>query len=445
MILDPTVLELAAKLPTKLFDAQAGPGHPRVARPHLPAYNEVAPLIYGRKFEEYSRTTAAFLGPHAELYPELENSMWTPQVKSNTFIAFQIITTALLGAKGIMLNIFDMMGNGINEDWGYGKMLADIKPFASALSNHRLNMKELRGIKVLVDQDSAYTAHTTWGKQPEELLPHEKNWASLLASFSFATTILPIQDNFEIEDQTIAIAGQLLRNLTDSQITKLITQNTVLLDGESIQVLLDRDLGNLLHIQSAKWHAAKSGYQSFEQADGVTVQGVKNPRITMLQHTGNYLQLDYQPNSNVKIWSSAYNSIDQKLGNFMAVIDDHIIVLPMDQDPKHGWESQFSSYKQGLMQQIMASVEPTDYLINMPHVKLNIQENGKVVWLANFNLDSYTEIKWHISEPLPSTTATLIRKHGSSIEKEVVKIDVRDNLATIKSSLSPLETIQLIF
>src|SRR5699024_12703989 len=67
----------------KLFDAQAGPGHPRVARPHLPAYNEVAPLIYGRKFEEYSRTTAAFLGPHAELYPELENSMWTPQVKSN--------------------------------------------------------------------------------------------------------------------------------------------------------------------------------------------------------------------------------------------------------------------------------------------------------------------------------------------------------------------------
>src|SRR5699024_4785432 len=265
----------------KLFDAQAGPGHPRVARPHLPAYNEVAPLIYGRKFEEYSRTTAAFLGPHAELYPELENSMWTPQVKSNTFIAFQIITTALLGAKGIMLNIFDMMGNGINEDWGYGRMLADIKPFASALSNHRLNMKELRGIKVLVDQDSAYTAHTTLGKEPEELLPHEKNWASLLASFSFATTILPIQDNFEIEDQTIAIAGQLLRNLTDSQITKLITQNTVLLDGESIQVLLDRDLGNLLHIQSAKWHAAKSGYQSFEQADGVTVQGVKNPRITM--------------------------------------------------------------------------------------------------------------------------------------------------------------------
>ena len=29
-----------------LFDAQCGTGHPRVARPHLPAYNEVSPIKY---------------------------------------------------------------------------------------------------------------------------------------------------------------------------------------------------------------------------------------------------------------------------------------------------------------------------------------------------------------------------------------------------------------
>lgn len=371
--------------------------------------------------------------------------MWTPQVKSNAFIAFQIITTALLGAKGIMLNIFDMMGNGINEDWGYSKMLADIKPFASKLATHRLNMKKLRGIKVLVDQDSAYTIHTSLGKQPEELLPHEKNWASLLASFSFATTILPLKNALSLENQTIAIAGQLLRNLTNEEITSLITKNTVLLDGESIQVLLDRHLGQLLHIEKAEWHPCKTGYQSFEQADGLIVQGVKNPRITMLQHTGNYLQLDYEPNSNVKVWSSAYNSIDEKLGSFMAVIDDHIVVLPMDQDPKHAWESQFSSYKQGLMQQILSSIEPTDYLINMPHVKLNIQDNGKAVWLANFNLDGYQEIKWHLSQKLPSTTPTLIRKSENGVKEEKIKIHVTDNVATIKEPLNPLETIQLIF
>lgn len=55
-----------------------------------------------------------------------------------------------------------------------------------------------------------------------------------------------------MENQIIAIAGQLLQNLTNEQITNLITKNRVLLDGESIQVLLDRNSGNLLHIQDAQ-------------------------------------------------------------------------------------------------------------------------------------------------------------------------------------------------
>nr|WP_252897904.1 hypothetical protein [Amylolactobacillus amylophilus] len=42
-----------------LFDNLVGAGHPRVARPHLPAYNEISPLKYGRVFEEYTRITAA--------------------------------------------------------------------------------------------------------------------------------------------------------------------------------------------------------------------------------------------------------------------------------------------------------------------------------------------------------------------------------------------------
>ena len=80
-----------------------------------------------------------------------------------------------------------------------------------------------------------------FSKTPEEFLPHEKNWASLLSSFGFATTIIPVQADLTIENQIIAIAGQLLRNLTNEQITNLITKNRVLLDGESIQVLLDRN------------------------------------------------------------------------------------------------------------------------------------------------------------------------------------------------------------
>ena len=428
-----------------LFKAQAGEGHPKVARPHLPAYNEVAPLQYGRYFEEYTRITAAFLGENAELYPELESYMYSPLVKSNAFTAFQIITSALIGSQGILLNLFDMMGNGINDSWHYAEMLAQIKPFVNQLLANRLPIDHLRGIKVLVDQDSSYFLQTKTGKNVEELLPHEKNWASLLGAFGFATTILPISKKTSLKNEVVAISGQLLRNLSNSKINELVKNNFVLLDGECIQVLLDRNLANLLHIKKAEWHPFRSNYQVFEQADGQIVDGVESPRITMLQQTGNYLKIEYQPQSFVKVWSFAYNAIDEKLGNVMAVIDQHIVILPMDQDPRYGWESQFTTYKQGLLQQILDSVTPVDYLLGTPNVKLFIENDGQKAWLANFTLDGYQQIKWHLSAPLTSNEATIIRKVNNSVRKTKVHINVENGIAIINETLAPLETIQILF
>ena len=428
-----------------LFKAQAGEGHPKVARPHLPAYNEVAPLQYGRYFEEYTRITAAFLGEDAELYPELESYMYSPLVKSTAFTAFQIITSALIGSQGILLNLFDMMGNGINDSWHYAEMLAQIKPFVNQLLENRLPIDHLRGIKVLVDQDSSYYLQTKTGKNIEELLPHEKNWASLLGAFGFATTILPINKKTLLKNEVVAISGQLLRNLTNAQVTELIKNNLVLLDGECVQVLLDRKLGNLLHIEKAVWHPFRSNYQVFEQADGQTVDGVKSPRITMLQQTGNYLKIEYQAQSSVKVWSFAYNAVDEKLGNVMAVIDQHIVVLPMDQDLRYGWESQFTTYKQGLLQQILDSIKPVDYLVDMPNVKLLVENDGQKIWLANFTLDGYQQLKWHLGEPLASDEATIIRKVNNSVRKTKVHINVENGIAIINEALAPLETIQLLF
>ena len=428
-----------------LFKAQAGEGHPKVARPHLPAYNEVAPLQYGRYFEEYTRITAAFLGEDAELYPELESYMYSPLVKSTAFTAFQIITSALIGSQGILLNLFDMMGNGINDSWHYAEMLAQIKPFVNQLLANRLPIDHLRGIKVLVDQDSSYFLQTKTGKNVEELLPHEKNWASLLGAFGFATTILPISKKTSLKNEVVAISGQLLRNLSNSQVTELVKNNFVLLDGECVQVLLDRNLGNLLHIEKAEWHPVRSNYQTFEQADGQIVDKVESPRITMLQQIGNYLKIEYQPQSSVKVWSFAYNAIDEKLGNVMAVIDQHIVVLPIDQDSRYGWESQFTTYKQGLLQQILDSVKPVDYLVGMPNVKLLVENDGQKAWLANFTLDSYQQIKWHLAAPLTSNEATIIRKDNNSVRKSKAQISVVNGIAIINEALAPLETIQILF
>lgn len=430
-----------------LLDAQRGKKaqHPRVVRPHLPAYNEVSPIMYGRDFEKYSVITAAYAGAKAELYPELENSMWTRQVKSNNFIAFQIITTALLGAKGILLNIFDMMGNGINDSWDYSRLLSQIKPFVSKLAEIRMYVGSLAGVKVLVDQDAVFYGQTITGKLVDELLPQDKQWASLLSSFGIATTILPIDHATvnNIQNETLAISGQLLRGLPKAEIRHLFASNKILLDGESVQAIIDLGLANeLLHIVKAQWYQPKKAYQSFEQADGRQVNNVKDPRVTMLQHTGSYLSLDYEEDADVQVWTSAYNSIDQKLGNMMTIVDHKTILLPISADLKYGWEAQYSSYKEGLIKQMLDEIGPVDYLTEMPNVKLKIDRTRRELWIANFTLDKYEQINWHYTLK-PNHQVEVTRYKKDSYQVDEVEVEFMDDLAVIQVRLAPLELIKV--
>ncbi|WP_338218001.1 hypothetical protein [Lacticaseibacillus salsurivasis] len=427
-----------------LFDALRGEGHPRVARPHLPAYNEIAPLKYSRVFEDYTRTTAAYLGDDAELFPELENYMYSPFVKSVAFTQFQIETAALVGARGILLNLFDMIGNGIDNDYHYAEMLAQSKPFLDQITEQRLQMSQTRGIKVLVDQNSSFTLHTAKGVDPEELLPHETNWAALLSTFGFSTTITPLVKDSHFEHEMLAISGQLLRNLSDDAITQLLHDNITLLDGESVQVLLDRGLGDLLHITASAWHGVRTGYQSFEAADGHTVEGIMDPRITMLQHTGDYLQLSYADDADVAIWSHAYNEYDEQLGNVMALINHRTIVMPMNQDPKYGWESQYVGFKQGLYQAMLSSIFDIDYLIDMPNTKLIVStQAGLTLWVANFTLDDYQQISWHPAEPIMATHATVIARHGDQVINKRVALQQVGDRVIIPMPLPHLSMIQV--
>lgn len=432
-----------------LLDAQRGDKkiHRRVVRPHLPAYNEASAIIYGRDFERYSVITASYAGKEAELYPELENSMWTRQVKSNSFIAFQILTTALLGAKGILLNIFDMMGNGVNDSWGYSELLSSIKAFASKLAQQRVDLTSLKGIKVLVDQNAAFYNHSSVGKAIEELLPQDSQWASLLGSFGLTQTILPINqlDIDQLENELLAISGQTFRGMNKDEIKSLFRKNKLLLDGESVQTLIDLGLAQeLLHIQNYHWYQPKTGYQAFEQADGCQVDNVKNPRITMLQHTGAYLSLEYEKNSDVVIWSSAYNSVDQKLGNMMTIVDHKIIILPINADLKYGWEAQYSSYKEEILKQMIDQIGRVDYLEGMPNVKLRIDHKRRLLWLANFSLDKYKQISWCYTVK-PKAEVEVFKYKDKSYHKDKIIVDFDDRMAVIKQELLPLEVMLIKF
>lgn len=95
--------------------------HPATSRPHLPSYNEIPGLKYIRGFNRKARPVADMLPADARMLPELENYMYSMYAKSNKFTQLQLETTLLIGAKGILFNFYDMMGNGVVQSYNHPK------------------------------------------------------------------------------------------------------------------------------------------------------------------------------------------------------------------------------------------------------------------------------------------------------------------------------------
>lgn len=379
-----------------LFDELSG-DHRRVSRPHLPAYNEISPLQYSRVFERYSRVTAELVGKNSDVYPELESYMYSPFVKSKLFTKLQLESTQMLGATGILLNLFDMMGNGIDESYGYAKLLAQSKKLMNLGVQHRLDVSQFDGVKVLISQDAAFNIQTVEGKKPEELLPKEDSWLALLGTLGIACKPEKWTAKSHFEGETLAVSGQFLNNLADQQIEELIKKNVVLLDGESVQILFERSqLRELIGAKELEIKRARTNYQSYEQIDEMTINGIKNPRVTMLQHTGDYYKIVYDDSKPVEVLSNAYSAKAEKLGPVMAIVNGQTVILPMNTDPKYGWESQYYSIKEQLLKHILNKTTSLDYVVEMPGTKLTASSNQIV--LSNFTIDDQEQIQIHLTK-----------------------------------------------
>lgn len=426
-----------------LFDSLSGT-HLRVSRPHLPAYNEVSPLQYSRDFERYSRVTTELVGKNSDVYPELESYMYSPFVKSRMFTKLQLESTQMLGATGILLNLFDMMGNGIDETYDYAELLAESKDLMNLGTQHRLNVEQLDGVKVLVSQDASFNLQTTRGENPEELLPKEYSWLSLLGSLGVACKPEKWTNTSNFENEVLAVSGQFFNNLNDEQITALLKKNVMFLDGESVQILFERPtLRTLIDAEKLEIKRARTNYQSYEQIDGMVIDQIENPRVTMLQHTGDYYKIAYENANKVEIFSSAYSAKAEKLGPVMTIINGRTVILPMNTDPKYGWESQYYSIKAKLLKLILNKTTDIDYVVDMAGTKITASSNQIV--LSNFTIDDQKQIQIHLSKTKQQQDWKLYFHEGAKFQELAVKPEwIEHDVLTIPYQLKGLETVILL-
>ncbi len=297
---------------------------PMVNRPHLPAYSEETPHGYLWYFNTVSRLSRLFVPGDTEIYPELDNFPHSRFSKSHTFTLHQIESSLLLDSKGITLNIFDMIGNGVNKNQAYDLLLESNKDFLSAVKALGLITQRQKGVKVLVSPLSSYTLQTYIGKGMEELYPAETFWAGLLSAFGISNAYT-IDKN--IKDEIIAVSGQYFRNLNEGEIRRIFDSNFVLMDGEAAFTLYDMGLGTLAGITDAKWHLQDTAFQSYEEVcGGREFCGMKAARISAQNTAGDFLEITYD--DNVEKITQAKSPSGNTIATGMAVYDNRIVILP---------------------------------------------------------------------------------------------------------------------
>lgn len=220
------------------------PTEKMLLRPHLSPYTEN--YMFGCYPSTARATAALYTKDDVEIYPELENSPRSGVYsKSATASAFEMFESIVYGSKGITINHFDMMGNGIALDVDFSKKLAAIKPQLDTLVKFGAYEENAIGIEVLFST-----------KTPEGILceGHQDSLKALTnKSFSWSTTfgLLGISHRITCQfdsKKLTAVSDQTLRAFSDTEILAML-KGRLLFDGKSVEILIERGFGKYIGIE----------------------------------------------------------------------------------------------------------------------------------------------------------------------------------------------------
>jgi len=261
-----------SRLPALLEEKEA-----LLIRPHLPPYTQENPFFAP---PSVTRQTLACLQDPVESYPELENSpRCGPYSKSRRYTRWQMVQAALYGSRGITINHFDMMGNGLALDPEFGEGLQEAKPLLNALGDLNISESRSEGISVLFDPEIARHFPFSPGEHSlSAMAPHSVFWSQIFYTMGLAHRFCtdPVQAG-----ALVAVSGQSLRGLSDSQIPDLLSR-AVLLDATSAAILIERGFGEAIGLQDGTWQTLVQcayAYERLTEPDP-SVYGVAYPRLT---------------------------------------------------------------------------------------------------------------------------------------------------------------------
>lgn len=415
-----------------------------VDRIHLPGYQENAPAAYLHNFNMVSMMNRAMIPAETEVYPELENFPFSLFSKSRRFTRFQLISALPLNLAGITLDLYDLNGNGIVWEDGYQDTLRQIKPFLNDMTVRGIFRGQRGGVKILYHPDSSYTIHTTKGTSMEELYPQECFWGAMLPAMGIPYAYT---DDVELEEQIVAVSGQVLRNYTEAQIRNLFARNRVLLSGDAAWSLCDMGLEELAGIREARWVPQNDGTFAYEQTVGSRVfRGRRQARASAIVVAADALDITYETGAQVDEFTDLHSSFRERTLFGQTVVDGKVAIFPFGRFDAPGSVPCmfYSALRQEVLQEMLASmgadfpvVEGVPYL--EPHWICH--EGRNYLYLVCGNMDGAEEIRIRMPEPPETVEVT----DSASGRTRPVTCKKTNSGTVIPVKLPSMETVLVAF
>jgi hypothetical protein len=381
-------------------------------RVHLPAYAERVPSEYMRLFNMVSMQTRCFIPPETEVYPELENYPYSLFSKSLAFTRFQLLAAMPLNPNGILMNLFDLNGNGIVHGEGFAGMLREAKPFLNRLRDSGVFALPPQGVRVLCREDASATLRTggdacggresgiggmdgsctdgiggtvragdagngivagaacrngnggatradgsggaaransgdeaacaasggitsgnggangscgnnIGGGSLDDLCPREVLFAGLLPAFGIP---FAYEGGTPPAGGAVAVSGQVLRSLRETEIRALFGENFVLVDGEALMTLIDMGLGALAGARRARWMRQNTGEFTYEQS--AEWDGPQPRRASACLLFCDALRVEHEAGAQIEALSWFYNARRERVCPAQAVADGRVLIFP---------------------------------------------------------------------------------------------------------------------
>lgn len=297
-------------------------GGPMINRLHMPMYvEEVSMKKYYLEFNQYTFVCRGYLPKECHVLPELENSSFSTFAKDSETLRFQVEASIPLEMEGMTYDIFDFVGNGAIEAYGYGEAISGITDYLTAVWESGYSYHDLSGMTILLDEKNAYNRPIPNHKFMD-LRPDEFFFGAFLQAHGISARC---SKDKEFRDEVIVLAMGSVYNFTDEQLGSMFADNHVILDGGAAKLLIDRGLGNLIGAKAYKEYIAHVDSIGYEEMEGDTlVLGIPGCRATAFKRTGNYVSISYDREPEIE--SRVYSPDGMEMGYGMVRADGHLIV-----------------------------------------------------------------------------------------------------------------------